>query len=186
MNSNKRKEDITCCPSLTKKLKVKNDFFCATLNPLEISTISSTWSCDYDILPKVTLSVFRDYVWKKGECYWATAESMLNVDSFRKMLFSAWWICESTNQKTLWWSNSSCHHLISRLNNLKACCESPVFVSELCCHTLVLLFFLKHYVETKEKTGRVLYRATAKMSKKCSLPMMPLREIWVQSVRSKV
>ena len=130
--------------------------------------------------------VFRDYVWKKGECYWATAESMLNVDSFRKILFSAWWICESTNQKTLWWSNSSCHHLISRLNNLKACCESPVFVSELCCHTLVLLFFLKHYVETKEKTGRVLYRATAKMSKKCSLPMMPLREIWVQSVRSKV
>ena len=120
---------------------------------------------------------FQGLCLKKGECYWATAESMLNVDSFRKMLFSAWWICESTNQKTLWWSNSSCHHLISRLNNLKACCESPVFVSELCCHTLVLLFFLKHYVETKEKTGRVLYSATAKMSKKCSLPMMPLREI---------
>ena len=37
MNSNKRKEDITCCPSLTKKLKVKNDFLCATVNPLEIS-----------------------------------------------------------------------------------------------------------------------------------------------------
>ena len=51
---------------------------------------------------------------------------------------------------------------------------------------LSCFFFLKHYVETKEKTGRVLYRATAKMSKKCSLPMMPLREIWVQSVRSKV
>ena len=121
--------------------------------------------------------LFSGIMFEKRESATTTAESMLNVDSFRKILFTAWWICESTNQKTLWWSNSSCHHLISRLNNLKACCESPVFVSELCCHTLVLLFFLKHYVETKEKTGRVLYSATAKMSKKCSLPMMPLREI---------
>ena len=48
------------CPSLTKKLTVKNQkmiFLGTSLNSLEIPTISSAGSYDFDILRKVTLSV---------------------------------------------------------------------------------------------------------------------------------
>ena len=45
-------------PSLSKKLNVIFFFFDASLNSLEIPTISSAWSCNYDI----NLSVFRHYV----------------------------------------------------------------------------------------------------------------------------
>ena len=49
--------------------------------------------------------------------------------------------------------------------SLKAYCECPVGVSELSCHTLALLIFLKHDAETKQKTfGPVLYRATTLMA----------------------
>ena len=119
-------------PSLTKKLIVKNEkmiFLGTSLNSLEIPTISSAWSCDFDILRKVTLSVFRDYVSRKGECYWTTAESILDVDSFRKILFSAWWICESTNQNPLWGWSLSYQHLTSRLNNLLKHAVSSQFLS---------------------------------------------------------
>ena len=44
-------------PSLTKTLKVKNEqkfIFVTSMNSLEIPPISSPWSCDCGILPKVT------------------------------------------------------------------------------------------------------------------------------------
>ena len=84
---------------------MKNNNFGTGLNPFEIPPISSAWSCDYNILPKVTPSVFKDYTSKRGEWLWPTTESIRNVDKkegcLRKILFSALWnfICESTNQK---------------------------------------------------------------------------------------
>ena len=89
-----------------KEIKSEKWFFCVPV------WILLKYQPDHQLGPVITTfyqksPCFQGLCLKKGECYWATAESMLNVDSFRKMLFSAWWICESTNQKTLWWSNSS-------------------------------------------------------------------------------
>ena len=121
---------------------------------------------------------------QKGGCYWPTAESILNVnkqeDYFCKILFSACWnfICEYTNRKIFWLSNSSWHHLIQDSIPLKAYCECPVGVCGLCCHIIAQLLFLKHYAEIKRNFfGSALYRASTKWhchSKKDPLPMMPL------------
>ena len=176
MNSNKRKEDITCCPSLTKKLKVKNDFFCATVNPLEISTRSSTWSCDYDILPKVTL--FSGIMFEKREsavgqqqkaCSMliVSAKSFFQHGGFVKVQIKKPFGDQIRPATILFQDSITSKHAVSPQFLLVSYVAIP----------LSCFFFLKHYVETKEKTGRVLYRATAKMSKKCSLSMMPLCEI---------
>ena len=124
---------------------MKKWFFLGTsLNSLEIPTISSAGSYDFDILRKVTLSVFRDYVSRKAECYWTTAESILDVDSFHKILFSAWWICESTNQKKIWGWSLSYHHLISRLDSLLNHAMSPQFLSVGYAVIPLPCFFLKN------------------------------------------
>ena len=44
---------------------MKNNIFGTGLNPLEIPPVPSAWSCDYNILPKVTPSVFKDYTSKR-------------------------------------------------------------------------------------------------------------------------
>ena len=145
MNSNKSEEDITCFPSLTKKLKVKNIFCVQVWILLKYQPYHQLGPVIQRHSTKSHPICFQGLCLKKGRVLLGNS-MLLDDDSF-----SAWWIFESTNQKTLWWSNSSCHHLFSRFNNLKACCESSVIFSGLCCHAFDLLFFLKHYVETKEK-----------------------------------
>lgn len=57
-------------PSLTKKLKVKNEknfVFTTSLNPLEIPPITTGWSSNYDFLPRINATVFKEYASIKRE-----------------------------------------------------------------------------------------------------------------------
>ena len=70
----------------------------------------------------------------------------------------------------------------------KGYCECPVGVSDLCCHVLALLLFLKHFTETKETilalTCTDQIQKWHRRTKKGSIPMMPLRKIKLTSAKS--
>ena len=133
--------------SLTKKLTVKNEKMIFFGYQFEFSWNTNhiiSWVLWFWHSKKSHPICFRDYVSRKAECYWTTAESILDVDSFRKILFSAWWICESTNQKTIWGWSLSYHHLISRLDNLLKHAVSPQFLSVGYAVIPLPCFFLKN------------------------------------------
>ena len=72
---------------------------------------------------------------------------------------------------------------------LKAHRRCRVGLSGLCCHVLALLLFLKHFHDTAEQLleltcTRQLQR-WHRRSKKCSIPMVPLKEIKPKSATMK-
>ena len=70
----------------------------------------------------------------------------------------------------------------------KANCPCPVGVSGLCCHTIALLLFLKHYTDTGEKI--LALTCTQQLQKwhrmsRGSIPMVPLNQIKLKSAKMR-
>ena len=72
----------------------------------------------------------------------------------------------------------------------KSHCVCPVGASGLCCHTLALLLYLKHFSETGEKilelTCTQQLQQWHRKAGKGSIPMVPLKEIKLKSAKAKV
>ena len=186
-------------PSLAKKLKVKNEknfIFATSLNPLEIPPITTGWSSNYDFLPKVTATVFKDYASKKREGSMGQQQKAYSMLTSRKIVPVKCYT-ETVGKKFVKGQikKSYGEHirpttiLFQNSVPLKAYCECPVGVSGLCCHTLALLLFLKHYTETQEKLLALScteqLQKWHKRTRKGSLPMIPLRQLKVKSARSR-
>ena len=71
----------------------------------------------------------------------------------------------------------------------KGHCNCPVGASGLCCHTLALLLYLKHFKETGEKilelTCTEQIQKWHRRTGKGSIPMMPLKRIKPKSAKRK-
>ena len=66
---------------------MEKKFFGTLLNPLEILNISPVWSCGYDLLTKVTPSVFRrDYASRKWKSAIGQQQKGYSVLTSRKVV----------------------------------------------------------------------------------------------------
>ena len=187
-------------PSLTKKLKVKNEknfVFTTSLNPLEIPPITTGWSSNYDFLPRINATVFKEYASKKREGAMGQQQKAYSMLTSRKIVSVKSFTTGDGDKKfvkgqikksygehirpaTIFFQNSI---------PLKAYCECPVGVSGLCCHALALLLFIKHYTETQEKLLALScteqLQKWHKRTRKGSMPMVPLRQLKLKSARSR-
>ena len=138
-------------PKLYQRLKLKAQreykFECS-LDPNEVPSISAKWCLDEKFYPAVNEDILTYCSFKhprnKGQ-----QEKALRMLQSRKIV-SVKTLRDNSGiyirgmiKKILWYnSQTSC---------CKATCRCPVGLSEVCCHILALLLFLKQYTDTKEK-----------------------------------
>ena len=204
-----RKEDIIArvakykkYPNLVKKLQKKASWqykFESSLDPIRIPPPSSAWKNDLKSIPRVNQEIFYAYAAIKKEGSTGQQEKAVRMLQSRKIVSVKCFLDASSSKNEVFikamikksYGNQSRPAVVKFEDNIprKGHCNCPVGASGLCCHVLALLLFVKHFHETGEKllelTCTEQLQKWHKRSNKGSIPMIPLKDIKVQSAQLK-
>ena len=150
-------------PKLTNKLRSKAKrlyTFSCSVDPKTIPPCNARWKVDDKMLPTVSRSTFLKYSSQKKEGSQGQQEKAFRMLQSRKistvkvlkensnLFYVKAVIKKSYGHET---RPAVLLYLLYFGFPVKAHCNCPVGVSDLCCHVLAVLLFLKHFHETGEK-----------------------------------
>ena len=147
-------------PNLYQRLKLKAQRkykFQCSLDPNEVPNISAKWSLDEKFYPAVNEDIFNVYCSFKHQGNKGQQEKALHILKSRKIVpvktlqdSSGIYIRRMIKKSY----GTTVRPVVTYFQGnmpRKATCSCPVGLSEVCCHILALLLYLKHYSDTKEK-----------------------------------
>ena len=149
-------------PKIVEKLKRKAKWsftFSTSLDPRNIPPPTSNWQVNDDLLPVITESIFTNYTSVKVQGSMGQQEKAYQMFQSRKIVSVKSFLVPDTVEiyvqaaikKTYGTESRPATLLFKNGAPTSANCLCPVGSSGLCCHTLALLLFLKHFAATKEK-----------------------------------